>query len=82
MDNYQYTIKNKDIAQELVHLGFKSLPLNDGTFTVSSPAKMSKSEAKEIISFVIKLYTAAKDLLRAQKRYDDLAIKINEHMVK
>lgn len=76
---FDYTIRSKEIASELLDMGFtviKSSP--DIGWNLQSPPDLSKSKARKLVSQTIKLYLAAKDLDRAQTRYENCVEKINK----
>lgn len=77
-DPFQYTIRNKDIADELQLQGFTSVLDEDNSWIVIAPDTLSATKARKIISATINLYSAAKELGKAQNKYDKLLIELTE----
>lgn len=73
-----YTIKNSDIAKDLLAQGFALVQVLDGNWILEFPKDISSTKARKIISVCIKLYKAAKTLNKAKSNYDFLVDKINK----
>jgi hypothetical protein len=72
MDSSPYEIKNQEIALALEERGFAILEQLSDNWQVVPPEHFSATKAKKIISTVIQLYSAAKEMSRAQSRYAKL----------
>ena len=72
ISNFQYDIRNEEVAQALVEQGFEVYNTIPGCWTMQAPENISTTKARKIISTIIKLYTTAKELNRAQQKYDYL----------
>lgn len=75
---FHYDIRNPEIAQELIRIGFTLYNTSPDCWTLEAPLEMSATKARKVISTIIKLYLAAKELNRAQSKYDNLLNKINK----
>lgn len=75
---FYYDIRNAEIAQELIRIGFILHNTIPDCWTLEAPPSMSATKARKVISTIIKLYMAAKELNRAQSKYDNLLNKINK----
>lgn len=73
-----YDIKNEEVAVELEKQGFSVYNTTPGCWTMEAPTNISSTKARKIISIIIKLYVAAKELGRAQQKYTNLVAKIDQ----
>ena len=74
---FRYDIRNAEIAKELITYGFTLVNTTPGIWTLEAPENISATKSRKIISTMIKLYVAAKEVSRAQKRYEGLLNKMN-----
>lgn len=65
-------IKSEEISQALLERGFTCSAVSSEAWTMQSPETISSTKAKKIVSTVIKLYSAAKEIAYATHRYDKL----------
>ena len=75
---FKYEIRNPDIMKDLVAQGFEVVSTSTDCWTVSAPETISSTKARKIISLCIKLFSAAKELSKASKRYKGLVDEINK----
>lgn len=68
----QVDIKSEEIAQALLERGFTCSAVSPEAWTMQSPETVSSTKAKKIVSTVIKLYSTAKEITRAEERYHKL----------
>jgi hypothetical protein len=73
---FTYDIKNEEIAQALVEQGFTIFSVSTDGWTMEAPETVSATKARKIISTVIKLYIAAKEVNRSNQRYEYLLEKL------
>lgn len=75
---FTYEIRNQEIAKELLVLGFNLQGYTPGYgWTIEAPPGMSATKARKIISAIIKLFNIAKELVRAQNKYNNLLNEID-----
>lgn len=78
MDNlpFCHEIKNQEIALTLEERGFTILvpdeEVAEEIWLMQAPQHLSATKAKKIVSTIIRLYSTAKEMSRAQVRYDKL----------
>jgi len=77
MTPFRYDIKNPDIMKDLLAQGFTIYGSTPDTWTLEAPSTISSTKARKLISICIKLYAAAKELSKANKRYNNLVEEIN-----
>lgn len=77
MTPFRYDIKNPDIMKDLLAQGFTICNATADTWTLEAPSTISSTKARKLISICIKLYGAAKELSKANKRYYSLVEEIN-----
>lgn len=75
---FRYEIRNQEIALELEKQGFTIHDAFDNCWTMQAPANISSTKARKIISVIIKLYSTAKELNRANMRYNNLASQLEQ----
>jgi hypothetical protein len=75
---FRYDVRTAEIVEELMHQGFVVASYIPGVWTMEAPANLSTTKARKIISTVIQLYTAAKDIGRAKERYQRLMHQLNK----
>ncbi len=78
MTPFRYEIKNADIMKDLLGQGFTLHGATQDTWTLEAPSTISSTKARKLISICIKLYGAAKELSKANKRYNNLVEEINK----
>jgi hypothetical protein len=74
----RYDIHNEIIMRDLMEQGFTIYNTTPGIWTMEAPPDLTASKARKLISACIKLYVAAKDLVRAKQRYERMVEKVND----
>ena len=75
---FTYQIRSDEVAEVLIERGFLVVNQEPGDITIQAPESISATKARKIISIVIKLFTAAKEVSRAQERYQELVDRLEE----
>lgn len=76
-ERFHYEIRTQEIVEELMQQGFTVASYIPGVWTMEAPEHLSHTKARKVISTMIQLYTAAKDLGRAKDRYERLVMQLN-----
>lgn len=77
--SFTQIIRSKEVAAELLDMGFEIVNTSTETgWTLKAPSSFSNSKARKIISNTINFCIAAKELNRAQARYNRFAQRIDQ----
>jgi len=75
---FRYPIRSREIAKQLEEMGWIEWHASPTETVMEAPPDLSATKARKMISVVIALYKAAKELGRSQSRYEDLVNELDE----
>jgi len=76
---FTYPIRSQDVSEELVkRFSFSIIDIENGAWIMQAPEQLSATKARKVISTMINLLSSAREIARAQNRYDELYQKLEE----